>query len=128
MLALRRSNALPAHLLWKTISDTNLAPPPPCATICRFNFIALLPFMLAKARPAELFENFHRQFAGLIAVGLFFSMGLGLNNISLMTVPLSVNQMIRAGLPVFTAVFAIFIEAKTPTRVSSVSPGKAGHD
>ncbi|MEW5304844.1 MAG: hypothetical protein WDW36_007425 [Sanguina aurantia] len=86
-----------------------------------FNFIALLPFMLAKARPAELFENFHRQFAGLIAVGLFFSMGLGLNNISLMTVPLSVNQMIRAGLPVFTAVFAIFIEAKTPTRAEFIS-------
>lgn len=59
-----------------------------CASHAAFNFLALLPFMLWRHTPGELVDTMQRQFLGLCAVGIFFSAGMGLNNLSLVTVPL----------------------------------------
>ncbi|GAX79732.1 hypothetical protein CEUSTIGMA_g7173.t1 [Chlamydomonas eustigma] len=57
----------------------------------------------------------HKQWMGILAIGTFFAVNIGFNNISLLTIPLSLNQVIRAGIPVVAAVGSIFIESKVPT-------------
>jgi hypothetical protein len=62
-----------------------------------FSFLALLPVMMLPA-----FRHLHRptlarSWAGLLAVGACFAVNIGLNNASLLTISLSLNQVIRWG-------------------------------
>lgn len=64
-----------------------------------FCFLALLPVMLAGAyRPLHL-PSINKQWLGLLGVGLFFGANMGLNNASMLTISLSLNQVIRCDPP-----------------------------
>ncbi len=64
-----------------------------------FSFLALLPFMVR-----EPFKSKHRgslatQWKGLIAIGIFMAANISLNNLSLVLITLSLNQVIRSDSP-----------------------------
>eukprot|EP00192_Tetraselmis_astigmatica_P025118 CAMPEP_0117698506 /NCGR_PEP_ID=MMETSP0804-20121206/29794_1 /TAXON_ID=1074897 /ORGANISM="Tetraselmis astigmatica, Strain CCMP880" /LENGTH=326 /DNA_ID=CAMNT_0005512819 /DNA_START=352 /DNA_END=1329 /DNA_ORIENTATION=- len=86
-----------------------------------FCFTVLTPMMFL-----QRFRSLHRptlqkQWLGLLVIGVCFALNIGLNNTSLVTISLSLNQVIRSSLPVVVAVFAIFIERKVPTRMEMAS-------
>ena len=61
-----------------------------------FGFLALLPYHLShnwEAHKAKL----RQQWRGLAAIGAFLATGISLNNISLVYISLSLNQVIRCG-------------------------------
>ncbi|KAJ1619654.1 hypothetical protein T492DRAFT_1084070 [Pavlovales sp. CCMP2436] len=53
---------------------------------------------------------------GLVAVGLCNGLQIALNNASLIYIELSINQVIRAFIPVIVALFSVCIEYKVPDR------------
>ena len=60
-----------------------------------FSFLILLPFMLK-----EPFKNLHvatlqKQWKGIIGIGLFMAVNIAFNNLSLVQITLSLNQVIR---------------------------------
>ena len=65
-------------------------------TICHmmFGFVALLPVMVAN-RKLQHRETLARQHRGLICIGVFMALNVSLNNLSLVQIPLSLNQVIR---------------------------------
>lgn len=70
---------------------------PMLLTICHmtFGFVALfIPVMLAR-RPEVHRQTWKRQWKGLLCVGSFMAMNIGLNNVSLVSLPLSLNQVLR---------------------------------
>ncbi|MEW5301979.1 MAG: hypothetical protein WDW38_008612 [Sanguina aurantia] len=81
-----------------------------------FTFLALAPLMCMKTHRDQHASTLKKQWLGLIGVGTFFAINVGMNNYSLLTISLSLNQVIRASIPVVTAVGAVFIEHKTPSR------------
>lgn len=91
---------------------------PMLLTICHmlFGFVALFVPVLLARRPEVHKQTWKRQWRGFLCVGAFMAMNIGLNNVSLVSLPLSLNQVLRAGLPVVTAVVAMFVESKVPTR------------
>uniref|UniRef100_A0A061RPI7 Drug metabolite transporter superfamily n=1 Tax=Tetraselmis sp. GSL018 TaxID=582737 RepID=A0A061RPI7_9CHLO len=86
-----------------------------------FCFLALLPFMLLRRFRDLHTTTIRKQWLGLLVIGICFALNLGLNNTSLVTISLSLNQVIRSSLPVIVAVFAAIIEQKTPTRSEFLS-------
>jgi drug/metabolite transporter (DMT)-like permease len=62
-----------------------------------------------------------KQWLGLIGIAGFFAFNLGANNMSLLSISLSLNQVIRACIPVATALGSVFFESKTPTRQELIS-------
>mmetsp|Transcript_32881 Transcript_32881/g.83458 ORF Transcript_32881/g.83458 Transcript_32881/m.83458 type:complete len:373 (+) Transcript_32881:143-1261(+) len=87
-----------------------------------FSALALAPMMLLRSSYREQHSaTITKQWPGLLAISAFFAFNLGANNISLITISLSLNQVIRACIPVATAVGAVLIEAKPPTRKEAVS-------
>jgi hypothetical protein len=60
-----------------------------------FCFAALLPVMLLPAFRQLHKQTLERSWTGLLAVGGFFAINIGVNNASLLLVSLSLNQLIR---------------------------------
>ena len=55
----------------------------------------------------------HHQ--GIACIGVFLALNISLNNASLVGMSLVLNQVVRSGIPVVTAVLAVFVERKVPT-------------
>lgn len=81
-----------------------------------FSFLALAPIMMMPSfRPLHV-PALKQQGMGLVAVAAFFALNVGFNNVSLLLIPLSLNQVIRASIPIAAAVGSVFIERKNPTQ------------
>lgn len=66
-------------------------------TICHtsFAFVALLPAMVWKFSRTGLTSHLKRQWLVLCGIGCLTAMNVGLNNLSLVKISLSLNQVIR---------------------------------
>lgn len=73
---------------------------PMLLTICHmlFGFVALFVPVLLARRPAVHRQTWRRQWRGFLCVGCFMAMNIGLNNVSLVSLPLSLNQVLRYSL------------------------------
>ncbi len=60
-----------------------------------FSFIVLLPVMATKGFRELHRPSLERQWLGLMSVGAFFAVNIGFNNVSLLSISLSLNQVIR---------------------------------
>jgi hypothetical protein len=79
-----------------------------------FSFAALLPVMLLPSfRPLHR-PTLERSWTGLLAVGACFALNIGLNNMSLVTISLSLNQVIRWAVPAATCGRAGGVRAGDP--------------
>ena len=65
-------------------------------TICHmmFAFVVLLPVMAANTKLQHK-ATLKRQYKGLICIGVFMALNVSLNNLSLVQISLSLNQVIR---------------------------------
>ena len=81
-----------------------------------FSFLALAPFMLMSPYRELHVATLQKSWPGILAIGCFFAINIGFNNISMLSITLSLNQVIRAGIPIVTAIGSVFIENKVPTR------------
>lgn len=70
---------------------------PMLLTICHmlFGFVALFVPVLLARRPEVHKQTWKRQWRGFLCVGAFMAMNIGLNNVSLVSLPLSLNQVLR---------------------------------
>lgn len=66
-------------------------------TVCHMTFIffALLPCMLRKSYRSRHRGSLEEQWKGLLAIGLLMAANISLNNLSLVLITLSLNQVIR---------------------------------
>lgn len=80
-----------------------------------FSFFALAPIMMMKSFRDLHAPTLQKQLFGVMTISTLFAMNVGLNNASLVSIPLSLNQVIRASIPIVAAVGSIFIEGKSPT-------------
>ena len=60
-----------------------------------FSVTVLAPFMCMKTYREVHVATLNKQWLGLIGVGIFFAVNVGFNNVSLLTISLSLNQVIR---------------------------------
>jgi hypothetical protein len=60
-----------------------------------FSFIMLFPVMLAPGFRDTHVPTLKKQWIGLAGVGVFFAVNIGFNNLSLVNISLSLNQVIR---------------------------------
>ncbi|KAK9814428.1 hypothetical protein WJX72_005780 [[Myrmecia] bisecta] len=88
--------------------------PGPCTDGC--NFLALLPVMLREPYRTKHRETLQKQWRGIVAIGCYLAANVALNNLSLVHLSLSLNQVIRSAIPVLCALLAIPIEKKVPSR------------
>lgn len=86
-----------------------------------FSFVALSPFMLTKSAREQHHQTISKQWPGLLFISLCFAVNVGLNNVSLLSISLSLNQVIRASIPVFTAIGSVVIEKRPPSRQEFLS-------
>lgn len=65
-------------------------------TICHmmFAFVVLLPVMVANTKMQHK-ATLKRQYKGLFCIGVFMALNVSLNNLSLVQISLSLNQVIR---------------------------------
>ncbi|KAL0054475.1 hypothetical protein WJX82_009428 [Trebouxia sp. C0006] len=74
----------------------------------------------------EPFRSKHReslatQWKGLVAIGIYMAANISLNNLSLVLITLSLNQVIRSSIPVCAAVSAVVIEKKVPSATEATA-------
>lgn len=81
-----------------------------------FSILVLLPMMLRGSYRGLHVNTWRKNALGLAVIGASFSANLAFNNYSLTLISLSLNQMIRASIPVVTVVCSILIEHAMPTR------------
>merc|ERR1712023_474196 len=62
-------------------------------------------------------QTLRKDWRALLFAGCMSGPQIALNNASLITIELSLNQVIRAGIPVCVACFAFCLERKVPTRI-----------
>ena len=86
-----------------------------------FSFLALAPYMLSSTMRPRHADSLRRQWKGFVAIGLYMALNISLNNSSLVEMTLSLNQVIRASIPVFTCLLAIVVENKRPTQSEALS-------
>lgn len=60
-----------------------------------FSFLILLPFMLTSPFKALHLPTLRKQWKGIIGIGLFMAVNIAFNNLSLVSITLSLNQVIR---------------------------------
>jgi drug/metabolite transporter (DMT)-like permease len=78
-----------------------------------FSFLVLAPF--AFRLPADIHvKTLKGQWKGVLYIGALMALSIGLNNISLLDISLSLNQIIRSSIPVVTCILAIFVEKIEP--------------
>jgi hypothetical protein len=63
-----------------------------------FSLVVLLPVMMLGPFRALHMATLAKQWKGLLCIGVFMAMNIGLNNLSLVDISLSLNQVIRCGL------------------------------
>lgn len=80
-----------------------------------FTIIVLLPVMLGDQYRALHTSTLRNNAVGLAVIGFSFSANLAFNNFSLTLLSLSLNQMIRACIPVVTVACSVLIERVMPT-------------
>lgn len=80
-----------------------------------FQLCSLAPLVARPPYAGTHREVLDRSWKGVVAIGTFMSLNIGLNNASLLHLSLSFNQVIRASIPVVCAVCAVFVEGKVPT-------------
>ncbi|PSC73348.1 Drug Metabolite transporter superfamily [Micractinium conductrix] len=78
-------------------------------------FLALAPIALREPWESHRRTVAH-QWVGLCAIGACMSLNIVLNNVSLVGISLSLNQIIRSSLPVVVCVLGVVVEGKHPTR------------
>jgi drug/metabolite transporter (DMT)-like permease len=61
--------------------------------------------------------NLRKDWKALLVIGAVNGPAIALNNASLISIELSLNQVIRAGIPVCVACFAFCLERKVPTEI-----------
>lgn len=85
-----------------------------------FGTIALLPLMLLKrSYRRQHGPTLRTEWRGVLFVGCMNGPQIAVNNASLVTIELSLNQVIRAGIPVCVACFAFCLERKKPTAIGA---------
>ena len=60
-----------------------------------FSFLILLPFMLREPLKSLHKATLQKQWKGIIGIGLFMAVNIAFNNLSLVQITLSLNQVIR---------------------------------
>uniref|UniRef100_A0A7R9VU54 Sugar phosphate transporter domain-containing protein n=1 Tax=Chlamydomonas euryale TaxID=1486919 RepID=A0A7R9VU54_9CHLO len=80
-----------------------------------FSFCALAPIMALPSFRSLHAVTLRKQWPGVLSIAGFFAVNVGFNNISLLNIPLSLNQVIRASIPVVAAAGSVFIEQKKPS-------------
>lgn len=60
-----------------------------------FSFLILLPFMLREPFKSLHTATLQKQWKGIIGIGLFMAVNIAFNNLSLVQITLSLNQVIR---------------------------------
>ncbi|CAL8467409.1 g6947 [Coccomyxa elongata] len=86
-----------------------------------FSFIVLAPFMRMEPFKSQHKATLQKQWKGLLCIGAFMALNIALNNLSLVEITLSLNQVIRSAIPVVTALLAISIEKKVPSKFEGFS-------
>mmetsp|Transcript_12315 Transcript_12315/g.24763 ORF Transcript_12315/g.24763 Transcript_12315/m.24763 type:complete len:358 (-) Transcript_12315:2721-3794(-) len=89
----------------------------PLALTCShmsFSFLVLSPFALRIPFETHV-RTLEKQWKGILYIGSFMALNIALNNISLLDISLSLNQVIRSSIPVVTCLLAIVVEGKIPT-------------
>merc|ERR550514_2354333 len=85
-----------------------------------FGFLALAPMMFIKesysSRHATVLQN---DWKGLAMIAAMNGLQIAMNNASLTVMELSMNQVIRASIPVLVAIIAVCIEGKVPSMQES---------
>ncbi|KAI3432322.1 hypothetical protein D9Q98_003881 [Chlorella vulgaris] len=85
-----------------------------------FSFVVLAP--IALMQPWEMHRaTLQKQWQGIACIGAFMALNIALNNISLLDISLSLNQIIRSAIPVVACGLAIMVESKYPTRKEAAS-------
>ena len=87
-----------------------------------FSVLCLSPVMLS---PKFSYASSHGEIlprvkSAVVKIGLFMSLNIAMNNASLVSMPLSLNQVIRASIPVVCAICAVFVEGRVPGGVESI--------
>eukprot|EP00889_Picochlorum_renovo_P008949 jgi/Picre1/35979/NNA_003436.t1 len=94
----------------------------PLALTCAhmaFSFIVLAP--LSILNPLGHRETLVKEWKAIGYIGSSMALSIALNNVSLLEITLSLNQVIRSSLPVVTSILAVFIEKKMPTVHEAIS-------
>ena len=60
-----------------------------------FSFLILLPFMMREPFKSLHTATLKKQWKGIIGIGLFMAVNIAFNNLSLVQITLSLNQVIR---------------------------------
>eukprot|EP00928_Gymnodinium_smaydae_P013496 TRINITY_DN14919_c0_g4_i2.p1 TRINITY_DN14919_c0_g4~~TRINITY_DN14919_c0_g4_i2.p1 ORF type:complete len:325 (-),score=67.46 TRINITY_DN14919_c0_g4_i2:171-1100(-) len=80
------------------------------------NPVLLLPVVLARGTTfAQHKQIVSEQWRGLLVVGLLNGIQIALNNSSLVVMELSLNQIVRAAMPVMVSLLAVVVEQKVPS-------------
>ena len=80
-----------------------------------FSFIVLAPLALRTQWEVHQ-RTLAKQWRGIVYIGCFLALNIALNNISLLDITLSLNQVIRSAIPVVTCILAVIVETKIPSR------------
>lgn len=79
-----------------------------------FSFCVLAP--VAMREPWESHRRtLEKQWKGIVYIGAFMALNIALNNISLLDISLTLNQIIRSAIPVVTCLLAILVESRYPS-------------
>ena len=85
-----------------------------------FGSIVLAPVMLLRdGYKGSHTANWRKDWKALLFIGAVNGPQIALNNASLVSIELSLNQVIRAGIPVCVAVFAFCLERRVPTEIGA---------
>ena len=83
-----------------------------------FGSIVLAPMMLlCEGYKGTHAANWRKDWKALVFIGAVNGPQIALNNASLVSIELSLNQVIRAGIPVCVACFAFCLERRVPTEI-----------
>jgi drug/metabolite transporter (DMT)-like permease len=94
-----------------------------CIAHMVFSFVFLTPLMsrLPRYKDTSHWETFKTHRKGLLLIGTCFALNIGLNNMSLLSISLSLNQIIRSAIPVVAAAASFFLEGRRITRLELLS-------
>ena len=85
-----------------------------------FGSLVLAPMMLLKeGYRGTHAANWRKDWKALLFIGAVNGPQIALNNASLVSIELSLNQVIRAGIPVCVAGFAFCLERRVPTEIGA---------
>jgi drug/metabolite transporter (DMT)-like permease len=90
------------------------------STHMAFSFIVLSPFALRMGWDTHQ-HTLQKQWKGILYIGSFMALNISLNNLSLLDISLSLNQIIRAAIPVATCILRIVVEGIIPSRLEATS-------